>query len=275
MDQVVDRSDRPWDNPNRRPSHADRRRKIALEMLRNRFMAELPRAHQTDKIVGLFDELLCLAAYRQEHEKANRPDQIWATDLMYLKIGQEQYFVVAFIDEYSRYLVHHEVVTSMDAITLSTAAQTALQTLPMDADDRVTIQPIIRSDNGSGYVSREFGELLAHHGQVHHRIRPHCPEENGVMERANRTIREKLDEHEVNSRKEAEEVLKAIISNYNNERLHSSLGFKTPATCYCGNPDALDQARRQKLREARHRRKEENLRLKQRNFPFSATEDVA
>lgn len=62
MNQVVDRSDRPWDNPDRRPSHADRRRKIALEMLRNRFIAELPSAHQTDKIVSLFDELLCLAA---------------------------------------------------------------------------------------------------------------------------------------------------------------------------------------------------------------------
>jgi hypothetical protein len=62
MNQVVDRSDRPWDNPDRRPSHADRRRKIALQMLRNRFIAELPTAHQPDKIVGLFDELLCLAA---------------------------------------------------------------------------------------------------------------------------------------------------------------------------------------------------------------------
>ena len=62
INQVVDRSDRPWDNPERRPSHAGRRRKIALEMLRNRFIAERPTAHQTDKIVELFDELLCLAA---------------------------------------------------------------------------------------------------------------------------------------------------------------------------------------------------------------------
>jgi hypothetical protein len=62
VEQVVDRSDRPWDNPDRRPSHADRRRKIALEMLRKRFMAELPPAHQTPKMIALFDELLCLAA---------------------------------------------------------------------------------------------------------------------------------------------------------------------------------------------------------------------
>jgi hypothetical protein len=62
MEQVVDRRDRPWDNPNRRPSHADRRRKIALEMLRKRFIAELPPTHQTAKTKELFDELLCLAA---------------------------------------------------------------------------------------------------------------------------------------------------------------------------------------------------------------------
>jgi hypothetical protein len=62
MGQVVNRNDRPWDNPDRRPSHADRRRKIALEMLRNRFMTELPAAQLTPKTIELFDELLCLAA---------------------------------------------------------------------------------------------------------------------------------------------------------------------------------------------------------------------
>ena len=62
MKQIVDRSDRPWVNPDRRPSHADRRRKIALQMLRKRFIAELPPAHQTAKTMELFDELLCLAA---------------------------------------------------------------------------------------------------------------------------------------------------------------------------------------------------------------------
>lgn len=60
--QIVDRSDRPWDNPDRRPSHADRRRMIALEMLRKRFFAELEPAQQTPKMTALVNELLCLAA---------------------------------------------------------------------------------------------------------------------------------------------------------------------------------------------------------------------
>jgi len=37
---------------------------------------------------------------------------------------------------------------------------------------------------GSAYISREFGVVLDHYGLSHRRIKPHCPEENGLMERA-------------------------------------------------------------------------------------------
>lgn len=60
-EQVVDRSARPWDNPERRPSHADRRRKIAQEMLRKQFFAELPPDQRNGKTIELFDQLLSLA----------------------------------------------------------------------------------------------------------------------------------------------------------------------------------------------------------------------
>ena len=46
--------------------------------------------------------------YREQEEKATQPDHRWATDIMYLKVDQQQYYFVAFIDEYSRYIVHHE-----------------------------------------------------------------------------------------------------------------------------------------------------------------------
>ena len=39
--------------------------------------------------------------YREEVEKASRPDEIWGTDLMYLSIGGDPYYLVNFIDEYS------------------------------------------------------------------------------------------------------------------------------------------------------------------------------
>ena len=138
--------------------------------------------------------------YRDEVEKASRPDEIWATDLMYLKVGGVQYYLVTFIDEYSRYLVHWELLTSMDGHSISTAAQRAIETLPTDHDGKLTVTPTLRSDNGSGFISGEFVGLLSHHELTHHRIRPHCPEENGVQERFNRTLREGIEEHDLESR---------------------------------------------------------------------------
>lgn len=61
-EDLVDRSDRPWDNPNRRPSHADRRRRIAREMLRNEFLNDLPKDPQRRKIRECFERLMALAA---------------------------------------------------------------------------------------------------------------------------------------------------------------------------------------------------------------------
>lgn len=212
--------------------------------------------------------------YRDEIEKARRPDQIWATDLMYLTIGESQYYLLNFIDEYSRYLVHWELLSKMDGHSISIAAQRALETLAMNEEGQVTTQPIIRSDNGSGYISREFGGLLAYHGLTHHRIKPHCPEENGVMERCNRTLREAIEVHEFLGRFEAEEALHKIIDHYNTERLHSALNFQKPATWYRGNPEAVAQTIRSKLSQARHRRKQFNLGIRQRILPYPQPEIV-
>jgi putative transposase len=206
--------------------------------------------------------------YREEDEKATRPDEIWGTDIMYLKVAEQQYFFVAFIDEYSRYIVHHELVTGIDGSTLSLAAQKALETLPRHERGELMVKPKIRSDNGSGYISREFHSLLDYHGLTHHKITPHCPEENGIMERANRTVREALDGIELENRFAAEDTLKSIIQHYNHRRLHSALGFLRPADYYRGHPEELHQARRMKLAQARHRRKQINLGIRQRTLPL-------
>ena len=61
-EQLVDREDRPWDNPSRRPSHADRRRRISREMLRDALLKDLPPAPDEAKIKERFERLLSLAA---------------------------------------------------------------------------------------------------------------------------------------------------------------------------------------------------------------------
>ena len=58
---LTDRSNRPWDNPDRRPSHADRRSTIAREMLRKQFLATLPRTLNLRKFRTLINDVISLS----------------------------------------------------------------------------------------------------------------------------------------------------------------------------------------------------------------------
>ncbi len=143
-----------------------------------------------------------------------------------------------------------------------------LGTLTHDEHGHVVERPDIRSDNGSVCICREFAGVLDEHGLSHRRIKPHCPEENGLLERAQRTLGKLWDQAELKHYHEAVRVIDRVIPWYNQKRLHSALGFLRPVDYYRGAPAALHEARRRKLAEARHRRTEKNLGLRQLNLPL-------
>ena len=204
--------------------------------------------------------------HREESEKAQRPDERWQSDIRYVHIGGRRYYLVLFIDEYSRYVVHQELMCWLDGDTLSLEAQRAIETL---ASGRT---PVIQTDNGSGYISQEFKKVLTESGIGHVRITPHCPEENGLVERAHRTLADLLDEVDLNDLDHARQVIGAIVRWYNEERLHSALHFLRPVDYYRGDPNCLFEERRRKLAEARHRRRERNLGIKQQTFAYEAVD---
>jgi transposase InsO family protein len=214
---------------------------------------------------------------RRDEEKATRPDETWASDLMYLQVGGRTYYLVSFLDEYSRAIVHHALVPNMEAATVSIEAQAAIEKFRRERGREIPEEgmPRLRSDNGSCYISREFRGVLDEHGLSHQRIRPHCPEENGVIERSNRTLREALEGEQLTDLYQAREVLARIVRWYNEERLHSALGYLRPLDYYRGQPAELHEARRRKLAEARHRRREKNLQLRQPTLPLEPQEVVA
>jgi len=80
---------------------------------------------------------------RPEHAKS--PDERWQTDIMYIKIQGRFFYLIIFIDEYSGYIVHHSLLTAMDADSVSLEAQTAIDRLRKDS----LSLPVIQSDNGS------------------------------------------------------------------------------------------------------------------------------
>lgn len=197
-----------------------------------------------------------------------RPDELWQTDIRYVKVGSRNYYLLSFLDVYSRYVVHHELLRCMDGLSVSIAAAAALATLP---DGR---RPVIQSDHGSGFIAGEFAGTLAGAGVTHTLIRPHTPTDNAFIERYHRTIGEKIDEHELEDYAQACAVIDGIIDHYNHRRLHSSLKYLRPVDYYRGNPEALLAERRRKLKTAREQRKQENIKLRQRLIPWAGSEIV-
>lgn len=59
--KLTDRRHRPWDNPDRRPSHADRRSTIVREMLGKQFLAALPNTHNLRKFRSLIKDVISLS----------------------------------------------------------------------------------------------------------------------------------------------------------------------------------------------------------------------
>ena len=157
------------------------------------------------------------------------------------------------MDVYSRYIVHHELLTWMDGQSVSVEAAAAIATLPADA------RPDIQSDHGSGFIAREFAETLSESGVTHTKIRPHTPTDNAEIERYHRTIGERIDGEALKNVTAAKTEIGRVIGSYNNSRLHSSLSFLRPVDYYRGDPEALLAERRRKLITARELRKQENI----------------
>ncbi len=145
-----------------------------------------------------------------------RPDQKWQTDIKYVRVGPRNYYLLSFLDVYSQYIVHHELLAWMGGLSVATEAAAALETLDGD------VRPDIQSDHGSGFVSREFAETLRAAGVTHKKIRPHTPTDNAEIERCQRTIGERLDGHELEDLVQARAVIAEIIDDYNHVRLRSS-----------------------------------------------------
>ena len=193
---------------------------------------------------------------RPEHAKS--PDERWQTDIMYVKIQGRFFYLIFFIDEYSRFIVHHSLLTTMDADSVSLEAQAAIEKLRRDS----IAEPVIQSDNGSSFISMVFKIVLRENHLTQKLIRPHTPEQNSIVERANKTMREELVPVIPTDYQQAKSEISGIIRNYNDERRHSSLNCLTPKQYYRGDPEVLLAVREAKIEKARILRRERNMKLR-------------
>ena len=87
------------------------------------------------------------------------------------------------------------------------------------------------------FTSRLFRWTLALLGIRHQRIEPHCPWQNGRVERFFGTLKAKLDRWAVEGIEQLEPALDDFLDWYNHVRPHQHLGGRTPAEVWTGaNP---------------------------------------
>ena len=89
----------------------------------------------------------------------------------------------------------------------------------------------VMTDNGSAFVSRQFGEQCAALGVRHKRIRPYTPRTNGKAERFIQTLlREWAYRFAYDSSAERKRWLTPYLHFYNYHRAHSALGYNPPVS---------------------------------------------
>ena len=176
------------------------------------------------------------------------PNQQWHTDVMYVWVAARFYFLLSFIDAYSRYLVHHKLLMRLDGESVAGELQAALDALP-------GAKPRVVHDHGSEFVNRDVAAVIKAHNLIDIKTKPRHPESNGIVERFNGTVRADSDDDYGANYLEAEAIIKDLVKHYNEERLHAALGYMTPATWHRGQPDQVREERARRLAAARTHRK--------------------
>jgi putative transposase len=175
--------------------------------------------------------------------------QEWHVDVSYLNIAGTFYFLCSILDGYSRLIVHWEIRDKMEEIDVETILQRAREKFPGE-------HPRIITDNGPQFIAKDFKEFIRIAGMTHVRTSPYYPQSNGKLERYHKTLKGECIRVMVPlSLDDARRIVADYVRHYNEERLHSAIGYVTPNDKLRGNDAAIFAERDRKLAEAREQRK--------------------
>lgn len=183
--------------------------------------------------------------------------QEWHTDITYLNLGGTFYFMISVLDGFSRYIVHWEIRETMKEFDIEVVIAKAIEKHP-------GVKPRIISDNGPQFIAKDFKEFIRVYGLTHVRTSPYYPQSNGKLERWHGSLKQECIRPSCPATiEEAEKRVTHYVHHYNTVRLHSAIGYVTPADCLAGLSKVIGDERDRKLEEARQRRQAKRSNEKQ------------
>lgn len=157
-----------------------------------------------------------------EHLVIHRPEQVFVSDITYIKSRERTHYLSLVTDAYSRRIMGYKLSDDMSAENVVKALEFAIK-------KRRTSQPLIHhSDRGLQYCSSIYQTTLKTN-----KIKPSMTDgydcyQNALAERINGILKQEFLIHKCNNGKELELLVKQSIMTYNNKRPHLSLNMKTP-----------------------------------------------
>ena len=151
-----------------------------------------------------------------------RPEQVWVCDITYIRLAQGFVFLAVIMDVFTRAIRGWNLSRSLDVDLTLAALQRALS---------VCIPEIHHSDQGVQYASQAYTEVLHQYGIQISMAAQGKAEENGYAERLMRTIKEEeVDLSDYQDYHDAYQQIGRFIEDvYMTKRIHSALGYLTPA----------------------------------------------
>ena len=154
-----------------------------------------------------------------------RPNQVWSTDITYIRLAHGFAYLVAIIDWYSRRVLSWRISNSMEAVFCVDCLEDALRSHGKPE--------VFNSDQGSQFTSDAFTAVLEREGIVISMDGRGRAFDNIFVERLWRSV--KHEDVYLNGYASMGELmvgLAAYFAFYNGERPHQSLGQKTPNVVY-------------------------------------------
>ncbi len=158
--------------------------------------------------------------------RIERPNQVWCTDITYVRLASGFVYLTAIMDWHSRYVLSWELSTSLEIRFCLAALERALS---------MSTPEIFNSDQGSQFTSAEFAGRLTEASVLISRDGRGRVFDNIFVERLWRSVKyEEVYLKAYQTVREAKESLGRYFRFYNTERLHEALDYRTPLEVYLG-----------------------------------------
>ena len=156
--------------------------------------------------------------------KINKPEQLWVSDITYLKTNNGTMYLSLITDAYSKKIMGFEVADNLKAECSKNALIKAIKNRKYP--NRKLIH---HSDRGIQYCCPEYTDVLDKHKIKISMTTKYDPYENSIAERINGILKQEFDiSNKRNIKNEVKSIVTKSISIYNNMRPHFSCYLMTP-----------------------------------------------